>query len=169
MPSPEQVIAENVERYGWHAISISDIAPPFVYTVGLMGTFAHPEAIIFGLEPRQAHAILSVVVKNLRAGSRYEEAGKYDNVLKDNSIGVRQVHVSHHEHYLGYAMGFCRHIGRLGELQAVQLFWPDRDGRFPFEPNCDLDVYGCQPRLDIPLTPSELDSDVDAHDENARQ
>jgi hypothetical protein len=54
-------------------------------------------------------------------------------------------------------MGFCRQAGHIGELQAVQLFWPDKDGRFPFEPNCDLDVYNRQPRLDIPLTPSELD------------
>ncbi len=59
MSSPEQVIADNVERYGWHAISIGDVAPPFVYTVGLMQTIGQPEAIIFGLEPRQAHAILS--------------------------------------------------------------------------------------------------------------
>ena len=54
-------------------------------------------------------------------------------------------------------MGYCREIGRIGELQAVQLYWPDGTGRFPFEPNCDLDVYNRQPRLDIPLTPSELD------------
>jgi hypothetical protein len=157
MPSPEQTIADNVERYGWHAISISDINPPFVYTVGLMRTFAHPEAIIFGLERREAHSILSVVVENLRAGCRYETAGKYDNVLEAYAIGVRPVHTSQHERYLGYAMGFCREIGRIGELQAVQFFWPDRDGRFPFEPNCDLDAYNRQPRLDIPLTPSELE------------
>jgi hypothetical protein len=53
-------------------------------------------------------------------------------------------------------MGYCRHIGRRGELQAVQIFWPDEAGRFPFEVGCDLDVYQCQPRLDFPLTPREI-------------
>jgi hypothetical protein len=157
MPSPEQMIAENVKRCGWHAISISDMDPPFVYTVGLMQTFDHPEAIIFGLEPREAHGILAVIVANLRTGTRYESAGKFDNVLDGYLIGARPVHTSQHDRYLGYAMGFCREIGRIGELQAVQFFWPDKDGRFPFEPNCDLDVDQCQPRLDVPLTPSELE------------
>jgi len=155
MNSPESTVSDNVERFGWHCISINDIGPAFLYTIGLMKTFNHPEAIIFGLEPDAGHSILSVLVSNLRDGSRYETAGKYDDVLDGFPVGVRPVHESHHETYLGYAMGFCHEIGRIGELQAVQLFWPDRKGRFPFEPNCDLDVDNCQPRLDVPLTPSE--------------
>jgi hypothetical protein len=52
--------------------------------------------------------------------------------------------------------GFLRHIGRIGELEAVQAFWPDCTGKFPFEPGCDLGVSQLQPRLDIALTPSEV-------------
>ena len=157
MNSPESTIADDVERFGWHCISISDADPPFLYSVGLMKTFDHPEAILFGLEPPAAHGILSVIVENLRDGARYETAAKYDNVLDGFPIGVRPVDVSQHQIYLGYAMGFCREIGRIGELRTMQLFWPDVNGRFPFEANCDLDVYNRQPRLDIPLTPSELE------------
>ena len=50
----ESKIHDDVQRYGWHAVSISDIAPPFLYSVGLMKTFNHPEAIIFGLETQNA-------------------------------------------------------------------------------------------------------------------
>jgi hypothetical protein len=53
-------------------------------------------------------------------------------------------------------MGFCRHIGRIGELRAVQVFWPDPAGKFPFDASCDLDVFQRQPRLDIGLSPSEV-------------
>jgi len=46
----------------------------------------------------------------------------------------------------------------MGELQAVQAFWPDASGKFPFEVGCDFRVFQHQPRLDIALTPSEIRS-----------
>jgi hypothetical protein len=42
------------------------------------------------------------------------------------------------------------------DLEAVQVFWPDKNGKFPFDVGCDLDVYQRQPRLDLPLPPSEV-------------
>jgi hypothetical protein len=53
-------------------------------------------------------------------------------------------------------MGYCRYIGRIGELEAMQAFWPDGNSRFPFEVGCDLAVYQLQPRLDVGLTPREV-------------
>ncbi|MDB5310878.1 MAG: hypothetical protein JWO38_5080, partial [Gemmataceae bacterium] len=50
----------------------------------------------------------------------------------------------------------CRYIGRIGALEAVQAFWPDDNGKFPFEVDCELAVYQLQPRLDIGLTPREV-------------
>jgi hypothetical protein len=52
-------------------------------------------------------------------------------------------------------MGFLTKIGRIGELQAVQAFWPDASGKFPFEVGCEWAVYHLQPRLEIALTPRE--------------
>ena len=74
---------------------------------------------------------------------------------EDLRVGFRIVHPTHHPLYLGFAMGYCRYIGRFGELQAVQVFWPDRGDKLPFEAGCNLDVYQLQPRLDVSLTPSE--------------
>jgi hypothetical protein len=53
-------------------------------------------------------------------------------------------------------MGFLTNMGRIGELQALQVFWPDRSGKFPFEPGCDAYVSNLQPRIDISLTPREI-------------
>jgi hypothetical protein len=67
------------------------------------------------------------------------------------------VHPTQHELYLRFTMGFLINIGRIGELAAVQTFWPNGKGRFPFEVGCDPAVYHCQPRLDIGLSPRELE------------
>jgi hypothetical protein len=74
----------------------------------------------------------------------------------EHQVGFRRVHPTQHEFYLGFAMGYCRSIGRSGELEAMQAFWPDSHGNFPFEVGCDLAVYQLQPRLVIGPTPREV-------------
>jgi len=151
-------IAEIVRRYGWYAANINDHEPPFLYTIGLMETCRHPEFIIFGLDGKDAHALFSGLIRNIRAGQSYAEPGVHTVNLSgdEHRVGFRRVHQTQHPLYLGFAMGFIRSVGRIGELQAMQAFWPDGSGKFPFEVGCDLDVYQLQPRLDIALTPSEI-------------
>jgi Domain of unknown function (DUF4262) len=153
----EDEIAEVVREHGWFAASISDHDPPFLYSIGLMQSCGHPELIVFGLDPDDAHAVLSGMVREIRAGCSYAEPGVYTMALAEAyRAGIRRVHPTQHPLYLGFAMGYCRYLGRIGELEALQVFWPDSAGRLPFEVGCDLDAYRSQPRLDIPLTPSEI-------------
>jgi hypothetical protein len=154
--SEDEEIARTVAANGWHAIGVTDHTPEFVYTCGLMTTFGHPEAIILGLPGRIAYAVLVALVEGIRAGRSFTQAGSYDGVLEDLAVAVRPVHPSQHELYFGYAMGHCRYTGNVGGLTAVQVFWPDREGRLPFEGGCDPEVAACQPRLDLPAPKSEL-------------
>ena len=39
--SEDEEIARSVAANGWHAISVTDCSPEFVYTCGLMTTFGH--------------------------------------------------------------------------------------------------------------------------------
>jgi hypothetical protein len=152
----DEAIAQDVAKYGWSALSISDAAPPFSYSCGLMTTFDHPELIVFGMESRESYNVLAAMVKELRSGRSFSAPGTYDGILEHAQIAIRRVHPTQHELYLGFAMGHCTYMGKLGGLEALQVFWPDKQGRFPFEVNCDLDVYGSQPRLDLEVPPSEL-------------
>jgi hypothetical protein len=153
----EDEIAEVVREHGWFAASISDHDPPFLYSIGLMQTWDHPELIVFGLDLNNAHALLSGMIREIRAGRPFTQQGAYTVALaEDHRVGIRRVHPTQHPLYLGFAMGYCTYLGRIGELEAVQVFWPDSGGKFPFEVGCDLEVYQCQPRLDVALTPSEI-------------
>jgi hypothetical protein len=105
-----------------------------------------------------AYALLSILIRDLRAGRSFAELGVYSVPIggADHRVGCRRTHPTQHPLYLGFAMGFCTNIGRIGELQAVQVFWPDSAGRFPFEVGSEVSVFRLQPRLDIALTPSEV-------------
>ena len=30
-------------------------------------------------------------------------------------------------------MGYCRYFGRIGDLEVIQVLWPDSTGKSPFE------------------------------------
>jgi hypothetical protein len=154
----DEEIAEDVRAFGWSMASIFDHKPPFQYTVGLMETLRHPEFIIFGLESDNGHALFSGLVRDIREGRSFSEPGVHTvNVGGgEHRVGFRRVHPTQHPLYLGQAMGFLRNIGRIGEVEAMQAFWPDQAGKFPFEVACDLAVYELQPRLDIGLAPREV-------------
>ena len=154
----EDEIAEVVREHGWYAASVSDHQPPFLYTIGLMQTLHHPEFIMFGLDATNTHALFSGLIHDIRDGRSFAEPGVQTITLHGGAhrVGVRRVHPTQHPLYLGFAMGYCRYTGRIGELEAVQAFWPDSSGKFPFEVGCDLAVYQLQPRLDIGLTAGEV-------------
>ena len=154
--SEDEEIARSVAANGWHAISVTDHPPGFVYTCGLMTTFGHPEVIIFGLSPIAAYSVLEVLVADIRSGRSFAESGLYEGVLVDFPLAVRPVDPTQYELYLGYAMGHCRHTGKTGRLVAVQVFWPDKQGRFPFEVRCDPEISALQRRLDLAAPASEL-------------
>jgi hypothetical protein len=154
----DEETAEVVRKHGWCALSISDHEPPFLYSAGLMQTCDHPELIVFGLDPEDAHALLSALVCAIRAGQSFSKPGVYTLHIggADHRVGCRCVDPTQHPLYLGFAMGYCRYTGHAGELEAVQAFWADSAGKFPFEIGCDLDVFRLQPRLDVALSPSEI-------------
>ena len=152
----DEEIARTVTEHGWQAMSVFDTEPEFVYTCGLMTTFNHPEAIIFGLSSDTAYSVLHTMVDDIRGGRSFAAAGFYDGVLVDLPIAIRPVDRTQHELYLGWAMGHCRYTGNPGGLIAVQVFWPDKQGRFPFELGFDPELSAVQPRLDLPVPESEL-------------
>jgi hypothetical protein len=152
-------IAEIVRQHGWFAAAINDYEPPFTYSIGFMQTCVHPELIMFGMnEGGNAYALLSGLFHDIRAGKSYATPGIYDVELGgvQHRVGFRRVHLTQHPLYLGFAMGFLTNIDRMGQLEAMQAFWPDQQGKFPFEPGCNAAVPHLQPRLDIGLTPREV-------------
>jgi hypothetical protein len=154
----DEEIAESVRKHGWDAISISDHKPPFLYSVGLMESQKHPELIMFGLEASNTHALFSKMIWDMGEGRRFTEPGVETIRIGEDEhrVGLRRVHPTQHQVYLGFAMGFCRLVGRIGELEAMQVFWPDRSGKFPFDVGCELGVFELQPRIDLELTPREI-------------
>lgn len=154
----DEEIAEIVREKGWFPARVEDASPPFTYTIGLMQTCSHPEFIVFGHDRVNSYVLLQQLFRDTKSGKSFEKPGIYSIEIggDQHQVGIRQVHRTQQQLYLGFAMGFLTNICRIGELRALQAFWPDQTGKFPFEAGCDAAVANLQPRLDISLTPREI-------------
>jgi len=127
----EQNALDDVQRYGLHIVNVLEEGklPGFAYTVGLYRTFQHPEVLVYGLSQDRAHQILNDLADNLRAGKRYVAGGTFDDLLEGYSCTFRVVPRPHYREHLGWASWFNETI----DFPALQLIYPDNEGRWPWQ------------------------------------
>lgn len=82
----------------------------------------------------------------LRAGGDLFADEDSADILDDHVVAVRRVDPGWHEDLFGQALGFCR--GRTPTF--LQLVWPDREGRFPWDEGVEAFCRDAQPMLWLP-------------------
>jgi hypothetical protein len=111
------------------------------YTVGLTG-HGHPELIMFGLPPDLSRPALRALAADLIAGRRTVGAGRtVDDVLEGHPVTF--VAVTEPDRHLPVAAQFYAGTGM--RLRALQIVWPDRYHRWPWQPGTrvqDMPVLG---------------------------
>jgi hypothetical protein len=142
-----QRIEDLIEQYGFTVMYIfptsEDSSPSFSYTVGL-GEKGLPELIVFGLPQQAAHAVLNDAAQMLIEGNLplKEPVSKLANL----PVFFENVTAEKAEPYITLANK------RAGVDQpAIQMIWPDRMGKFPWEADFDKTIINAQ----VLLFPSE--------------
>jgi hypothetical protein len=135
MPEPanpaEKKVLDDVEHHGCHVVSVLEEGnlPPFAYTIGLFRNFNHAEVLVYGLPRERAHALLNNARDDVRAGQRFAVGQTYADLLKGYDCTFRAIPLSQYREHLGWAIWF--YDGP--EFPALQLVWPDREGRWPWQ------------------------------------
>ena len=141
-------LMENVDEVGWHYVVVSgdDEGPGFVFTIGLFQNREHPELIVVGLPPETANGLLDILMlKIFGENERIEPFRRYDDVAKGLALVFVPVGVEHYRDYLGYANWYYGALPK--PYPALQLVWPDKGGRFPWEEGYDRAFDALQPVL----------------------
>ncbi|MFC7536798.1 DUF4262 domain-containing protein [Sphingomonas sp. GCM10030256] len=155
LSGPEQKILDDVEDYGWSAMSVAprvesdDAKEWFTYTIGLPKSYSWPEIVCFGIDGQTAHGILTDAIAECKErGARphaamllHKTLGGQDALLADGSRIP--------DPYLGSAIWYARYAGLDGPPEKLQLLWPDENGRFPHDPACDPEVRQLQTPMGI--------------------
>jgi hypothetical protein len=127
-------VVSDVERFGWHCLHVyprvGQEGVGFTYTIGLSATLAHPEIAIFGLDRDRSHRILADCVHDIRNGTRYPLGEPIKDVVGgDVPVIFRAVRAERLADCFGTA---TRYYGN-APFSATVMFWPTREGRWPWE------------------------------------
>lgn len=127
----DRKVISDVRDYGWHVVIIPDDeeGPGFAFTIGLASTFEHPEVAIVGLPAATMHTMLNTIAELVRAGKRFTRGDRSAEVLEGYDVAFIAVDRAHYDEWLGYAVWFHRGEG----FAALQVVWPNRQGKFPWD------------------------------------
>ena len=144
----DRKLVADVEEYGWHVCLVTedDATPGWAFTVGLWHTFGHPEVAMFGLRGPDMHHWLNAVGEQARNGQPLVPEEPRPGILAKHPVIARPVHVSWYPDFFGYALWF----GHNSVAPILQVIWPDKDGRFPWEEGSGHRSRVDQPQLWIP-------------------
>ncbi|MCB1058569.1 MAG: DUF4262 domain-containing protein [Acidobacteria bacterium] len=145
---PLEWAQSDVERFGWHIVAVEGGAgePGYLFTIGLWRTYRHPEVLLIvpSSDPMVLAKNLHAVGQAVSRGQRFEPGTSYPGLMGKHPGMFRPIHVSWYPLYLETALGFYGSEA----FPVIQQFWPDGNGRFPWQDGFDEGSAGLQPRLE---------------------
>jgi hypothetical protein len=144
-PDVDARVRADIARFGWHLVLIPPAhgAAGWAHTIGLDERFGHPELLVFGDDLSLLAPLLNALGERIRGGLRCAADTQLDGVLEGLPIAFRSIAGKWIEPFLGNA---AWHYQR-ERIRALQCFWPDPKGRFPWQPEFDASLRDDQPRL----------------------
>jgi hypothetical protein len=136
--SEEEVFTGEFVRIAVHGFTMVGVedTPPWTYTIGLVRSFDHPELVMTGMPFDVAPGLLTEVVEHIRRGERFDASSPPLALADSYALGFGAVHSSEWDE--GRFNQWLNYYDRLGDEppipKAVQVLWPDADGRFPPDP-----------------------------------
>ncbi|WP_326524150.1 DUF4262 domain-containing protein [Sphingomonas sp.] len=135
----------DVTRHGWRTTSVPERPghAGFSYTSGFWVTYGAPEVVAFDLTPQTRHALFSKMAHEIGAGRSFAPGEPVSGLLDGEQVwfvpvGTAQAKAS---------MGGTDWLYRGAEFPALQLMWPDAEGRFPWQTGFEPGLVGVQPDL----------------------
>ncbi|HEX5054222.1 MAG TPA: DUF4262 domain-containing protein [Planctomycetota bacterium] len=131
LPDSDKQLLDDVEQYGVHVVHVpAELGGGgFSFTVGLWHNFEQPEVIVFGLPDEVAHDLLNAVADEADEGRRFLADSRHEGLLENYSVRFLAVPRSAYADHFGAAS--WAYEGE--EFPAVQLVWPDKQGRWPWD------------------------------------
>ena len=147
-------IEGRISRYGWSCYYIfGGAGPPWLYTIGLVEGFGHPELIIFGLDQSSAHGLATRMVERLTSEVEVatgRHAGEGLDGLPVAYLEVDQAYWREPSDYILGWLDYYRALERTLDQRALQLVWSDESGHLPWDERFTARLRRLQPLLDVP-------------------
>lgn len=144
--SPRELqMLTDVEQSGVHIVheQRNGGALEFSYTVGLWHNFEQPEVIVFGLSEQVADELLEVLADQADEGKRCLAGSQDEGLLQGYPVRFFDVPKAAYAEFAERAV--WAYAG--AEFPVVQLVWPDKQGRWPWDAAAREGFRSGQPML----------------------
>ncbi|HEX4304378.1 MAG TPA: DUF4262 domain-containing protein [Rhizomicrobium sp.] len=141
----ERRFVEQIREHGWTGLDIfADGAKPnFYFSTGMWRTVGCPEIIIVGLRGDAAHDVIWDIFRNVKAGKPPAIGVRVPVLLVDRDVVFQPVDRKYYPDHLGWARWF--YAG--DDFPCLQIIWPDRANRFPWEEGYEEEFLALQTDL----------------------
>ncbi|MBL8755853.1 MAG: DUF4262 domain-containing protein [Planctomycetes bacterium] len=146
--APEDAkVLDDVDEYGVHIVHVpeDDVGPGFSFTVGLWATWQQAEVVVFGLPQEVAQDLLNGLADEVDDGRRFAAGEKHDGVLVGYPVRFLELAKARYGEFLGVAQ--WAYEGE--DFPALQLVWPDKQGRWPWDPGVREGFAEAQPIVGV--------------------
>jgi hypothetical protein len=145
----ERQLLDAVETAGVHVVHVprggspGGTATDCSYSVGLWESFQQPEVVVFGLPAEVAGELIELIADEADEGHHFLDGTRHEGLLQEYPVRFVEVPKSH---YAGSLAAACWAYEGDG-FPAVQLVWPDKQGRWPWDPAAREGFAASQPVL----------------------
>jgi len=145
----EQKFLRIIDEFGWFVMNVApridDEGDLWSYSTGLYYHYQHPEIIIFNESNDIRHSMINSIGERARQGERFEPGRGYADIIETFDVQFQPVDVSHYKEWVGWAIWF--YDSDPASFPLLQCFYPDMNGKFPWEPDCESWAVKSQPLL----------------------
>lgn len=141
----EKKVLQDVLEEGVHIVHVprSDDGPAFSATIGLWFHFEQPEVMVFGMPEEVAEDLLNEVADAADEGKRFKHGEEHKKLLIGYTVRFLDVPNEKVGGYLGTAQ--WAYDGK--EFPVLQLVWPDKQQRWPWQEGVRDGFRNSQPIL----------------------
>ena len=150
----DRSVRNDVAEKGYHLglVPALERSSGWAFSVGLPASSGHPELICFGPDVPFVGQLVQHLCEAVVAGRRFEEDTPVEGILSERALRLRPVD----NKWLPTFLGNAAYFHDREDFPALQCFWPDRSGLFPWQAGFDSDWREAQPLLFEALTHKAL-------------
>ncbi len=123
-------IENHIEKYGCHVVMvIGDHLPGFAYSIGLYERFGHPEIICFGMDLNMMAGLINDACVWIREGNKVDPYFSYPDYLESADVKFIPIEKIYYNDYFAFGINYYQG----NNFPALQMVWPDKKNKFPWE------------------------------------
>jgi len=145
----DEQILDRIKTIGWYHVQVEAEGqkPAFAYSLGFYANFGQPEVVVFGLPMEISQRFLDIAAIRIAGAKQpYEMYKPYEDIAEGTKVAFVPVARRHFPAYFGYGGWFYQSVET--DFPVIQMVWPDKAGKFPWEQGYDKRYLALQPLLD---------------------